>query len=120
LQSQSEPVDTNDHIDFIASYGKMLDDERRYNLELKKNKTEQTMTAELMQKCKEKLATLQAEEKKIKNDRQQGMDEKKRLRESLSETERAFLSYGIEIGKRNSKRAKLGEEISSDGDNAEE
>jgi hypothetical protein len=107
LQSQSEPVDTNDHIDFIASYGKMLDDERRYNLELKKNKTEQTMTAELMQKCKEKLATLQAEEKK-------------RLRESLSETERAFLSYGIEIRKGNSKRAKLGEEISSDGDNAEE
>jgi hypothetical protein len=98
----------------------MLENEEQYSLELKKNSTEQIMTAELIQKCQEKLATLQAEEKNIKNKRQRGMDEKKRLRESLSEPERAFLSYGIELGKKSNKRAKLGEDLLSDGDNAEE
>jgi hypothetical protein len=120
LQSRDEPVKIKDHVDFITSYGKTLEDEEQASLELNKNITGQKMTAELIKKCQEKLATLQTEEKRIKNKRQQGMDEKKRLRESLSETERAFLSYGIELGKKSNKRAKLCEDLVSDGNNVEE
>jgi hypothetical protein len=120
VQSRETSVDSKDHVDFITSYGKMLEDEEQYILELNKNSTEQIMIAELMKKSQEQLVTLQAEERKIKNKRQQGMDEKKRLRDSLSETERAFLSYGIELGKKSNKRAKFCEDLVGDGNNAEE
>jgi hypothetical protein len=47
------------------------------------------------------------------------MDEKERLHQSLTETERAFLNYGIQLGESKSKRARLNEELGSEKEDAE-
>jgi hypothetical protein len=65
-------------------------------------------------------ATLREEGKKVKAMRKQDIRDKKRLRQSLSEKERALLEYGMELEKRDSKCAKMSEESPSDGEMAEE
>jgi hypothetical protein len=78
------------------------------------------MITEEIQKQQEKLAALRTEEKRIQSERKRGMDKMERLHQSLTETERAFLNYGIQLGESKNKRARLDEEPGSEGRNAEE
>jgi hypothetical protein len=98
----------------------MVDQKERYNSTLKRNKIEQAMITEEIQKQQAKLAALRAEEKKVQNERKWGMEEKERLCQSLPENERAFLNYGLELGMRKDKRAKLSEDGVGDGSDTEE
>jgi hypothetical protein len=104
----------------MDSYGKLFSDETRYNSTLEKNKTEQAMVFEEIQKQQEKLAALKAEEKRVQSERKRGMDEKERLHQSLTETERALLKYGIQLGESKSKRVRLCEELGIEERDVEE
>jgi hypothetical protein len=57
----------------MDSYGKLFSDETRYNSTLEKNKTEQAMVFEEIQKQQEKLAALKAEEKRVQSERKRVM-----------------------------------------------
>ncbi|KAF2819214.1 hypothetical protein CC86DRAFT_432281 [Ophiobolus disseminans] len=118
-QQSANRVETQEQIDFISSYRKIIEDEQTYSSALEDNRAKQTVAVHELAEIQSRLGVLREEEKTLKQGRQRGRNDEKHLRHTLSERERAILELGIELERQN-KRVKLSKDSSSEGGDEEE
>jgi predicted nucleic acid-binding Zn-ribbon protein len=115
-----QSVDTRGSIDFITSYREIMDKDECYARAHESNQKEQGRLVKEIEERQQKLAALHTEEQRVVSERERSRNDKKRLRESLSERERAFLELGMELERRrSSKRARLEKGVSQSGSDEE-
>lgn len=72
-----------------------------------------------MSALESKLVTLREEEQKLRAEQRMAGPAKKRLRQSLSEKERALLDFGMELAETEFKRRKVDANSEADGSETE-
>lgn len=118
-QQSVSRVETQEPIDFISSYRKITDDEESHSAALEHNRVQQTGLAQELKGLQSRMNVLRDEESAIKQGCKKGWNEKKHLRHTLSDRERALLKFGIELERKN-KRVKLSDDSSIEGGDEEE
>jgi hypothetical protein len=93
-------------IHFVSSYRILLDADDAYTNDLALNKVEQVSLTQKIQDMQDELAELQVIEEAVKTKKKQGEMEKTRLCESLSNRDRALLTFGMELQMTKNKRSR--------------
>lgn len=108
-----------DPTDFFKTYRQILETEDAHKDELRHNMIKQEEAYNKMVALKAHFVDLQEESKGIKLKEEQNHNQKKRLRESLSDKERSFLDFAMEIEGARGKRAKRSEGPGAGGGSAQ-
>lgn len=120
-QTQPTPRATpdSDPTDFFKTYRQTLETEDAHEDELRHNTIKQDEAYNKMVNLKAHFTNLQKEAEGIKLNQEQNQSRKKRLLESLSDKERSFLGFAMEIEGARGKRARRSEGPGAGGGSAQ-
>lgn len=115
-EHSSRATRSNNAQSFIATYSQLLEDDAQHQEKLKEIQKAQNIVTQEIQRQQDKLNKLRNDEDRVEQARKRGKDKQDDLRHGLSESERALLAYGIQLGSRSTKRARFGgEHTENDG-----